>query len=199
MLAMYWKDIFNGVLLQPDGGLPTEEGPPGIDPTTREYDFISDNDINYIDFTAQVSQPQLTCAGQPSNKPPATQPWIAAQIGDYCKQTVTSGWIVNSTLGQYGPKGYAAGDTAPGSDNDLWISVSHDPGCDVNTGYEVELSTCQDFLSMALNGCNTDSLMNKWGGQVQANCALWNITTRFGHDMTPPNGYPPSKQQFPDG
>ncbi len=192
MLAMYWKDLFNGKLLPPTSTLSITEAPSGIDQSTGDLELVSDNDDSYVDFTAQVTPPQLTCAGEPTDTLPASQPWIAAQINDYCAQVTNTDWIVNSTLGQYGPKGYAAGDTAPESDNDLWLSVSHDPGCDVNTAYEVELSRCQEFFGMARKGC-------KWGGQVQANCALWNITTRSGHNMMPPNGYPPTKQQFPDG
>lgn len=199
MLAMYWKDLFNGKLLPPSGTLAITEAPASVDQTTGDIEMVSDNDDNYIDFSTQASQPQLTCAGQPADKPPATQAWISAQITDYCFQLASTDWIVNSTLGQYGPKGYAAGDTAPASDNDLWLSVSHDPGCDANTAYEVELSRCHDFFNMALNGCNTDSVTAKWGGQVQANCALWNITTRAGHNMMPPNGYPATPQQFPNG
>ncbi|KIW24839.1 hypothetical protein, variant [Cladophialophora immunda] len=191
MLAMYWKDLFNGQLLPPTSTLSVTEAPPGVNQSTGDFELVSDNDDSYVDFAAQVTQPQLTCAGEPADKPPATQAWIAAQINDYCTQIANSGWIVNSTLGQYGPKGYVAGNTAPDSENDLWLSVSHDPGCDVNTAYEVELSDCQEFFGIALNGCNTNSLTRKWGGQVQANCALWNITTRAGHNTMPPNGYPP--------
>jgi hypothetical protein len=91
----------------------------------------------------------------------------------------------NSTLGVYGPIGYGAGD------NDLWISVSFDPRCHPNVSYTVDLDDCQKYLGIALNGCNTDSSTAKWGGQVEARCTLWNITTRTGHDMKPPNGYPP--------
>ena len=164
-----------------------------------DFEVVSDNDDDYIDFSTQVSQPQLTRAGEPAEKPPATQAWITSQIGDFCAQTTNGHWIVNSTLGQYGPKGYAASDTAPNFNNDLWLSISHDPGCDANTSYEVELNSCQNSFSMALNGCNTNGLTMKWGGQVQANCALWNITTRAGHNSRPPNGYPPATQQFSDG
>jgi hypothetical protein len=119
-----------------------------------------------------VTHPQLSCAGEPADKPPSNQPWIATQIDDYCTHTTNANWIVNSTIGVYSAKGYAAGDTAPESDNDLWISIRHDPDCDVNTGYEVELGRCKELFGMALNGCNTNSVSRKWGGQVQANCVL---------------------------
>lgn len=185
---MYWKDLFQGHLFKPVSDRDLLELPSDI--PTPDIELISDNDDNYIDFAAQATQPGLTCAGEPQDKPPTTQAWATQQINDYCNQITSQGWIVNNTLGQYGPKGYAAGDAAPDSDNDLWLSVSRDPDCDANTGYEVELAPCQVYLNMALNGCNTASSDKKWGGQVQGHCALWNITTRAGHDSTPPNGFP---------
>ena len=199
MLGMYWKDLFQGHLFKPESDRDLLESPRDIDPKTPDFELVSDNDANYIDFGAQATQPQLTCAGEPKDKPSTTQDWVAAQIDDYCNQITSQGWIVNSTLGRYGPKGYTAGKVAPDSDNDLWLSVSHDLDCDANTGYEVELGPCREYLNMALNGCNTESTDKKWGGEMQANCALWNITTRAGHDSTPPNGIPPTPQDFRNG
>ena len=120
-------------------------------------------------------------------------------MDDYCKQTVNAGWIVNSTLGKYGPKEYTTGPSTPESDNDLWISVSNDPGCNPNTMYAVELDVCTQALGLAVNGCNTDSTDKKWGRDVEMNCALWNITTRTGHDVTPSNGLPAIIQEFSKG
>lgn len=199
MLAMYWKDLFNGHLFKPKSTLFITDAPSNVDPATGDIELISDNDDNYIDFSAQTTQPSLTCAGEPPDKPSAKQTWVTQQIQQYCNLVVGNGFIVNSTLGSYGPRGDAAGDSAPENENDLWISLSHDPTCDTNTGYEVQMDQCLERFNTVLNGCNTDSLDKKWGGQLQANCALWNITTRFGHDDKPPNGFPPSSSDFPNG
>jgi hypothetical protein len=190
MLAMYWKDRFNGHLFKPVSTLKLAEAPAGFDPNTEQYDFVSDNDNNYIDFENQVTQPTLTCAGEPADKPSVKQAYVTGEIQKYCDLVVNAGYIVNSTEGRYGPRGSAGGDSTPESDNDLWISLTKDPSCDENTGYQVQMSQCLNSFNTVLNGCNTNSVDKKWGGEVQAYCALWNITTRFGHDHTPPNGIP---------
>ena len=168
--AIFWKDIF-GKLPQP------------LSAGTNAPDLITDNDNNYVNLV--LPDPTPACAGTPTYKPSAQAAYVQSKIGAYCTHVASSGWIVNSTLGVYGPIGYGAGD------NDLWISVSFDPRCHPNVSYTVDLDDCQKYLGIALNGCNTDSSTAKWGGQVEARCTLWNITTRTGHDMKPPNGYPP--------
>ncbi|KIW97417.1 uncharacterized protein Z519_02810 [Cladophialophora bantiana CBS 173.52] len=189
LLAMYWKDVFQGNA--PPPAADNEQPPAGIP------DLLSDNDASNIDFSSP--DPTPVCAGTPADKPSASQSWIAGKITSYCEQISSSGWVVNSTLGQYGPVGYAAGDTTPASANDLWISASFDPSCSQDTGYQVDINECEKFLNIVLNGCNTDSVDAKYGGQVEGNCALWNITTRMGHNPTPPNGIPPSPLDFPNG
>ncbi|EXJ54992.1 uncharacterized protein A1O5_12731 [Cladophialophora psammophila CBS 110553] len=147
--------------------------PPAADneqPPAGIPDLLSDNDASNIDF----SPPDPTAIS-------------------------SSGWVVNSILGQYGPVGYAAGDTTPTLANNLWISASFDPNYSQNTGYQVDVNECEKFLNIVLNGCNTDSVDAKYGGQVEGNYALWNITTRMGHNPTPPNGIPPSPLDFPNG
>ncbi|KIX05715.1 uncharacterized protein Z518_03687 [Rhinocladiella mackenziei CBS 650.93] len=186
-LAMYWKDIFQGKVPQPavDGA----EAPAGY------VDLISDHDLNYkeIPVGTAADQTTLTCAGTPADKPSTTQPWAQNKINEYCDHITGNNpapWVVNSGTNQYGPMGYAAGNAAPDSDNDLWISVVFDFSCSKDASYKVDVDQCKTLLSMALNGCNTDTTTKKYGGQIQANCALWNITTKAGHDSTPPNGYP---------
>jgi hypothetical protein len=120
---MYWKDIFQGDA--PPPAAEDERPPKGVP------DLISDNDGWKIDFS--TPEPTPTCAGTPPGKPSASQSWVSKKIMSYCKQITSHGWTVNSTLGQYGPVGYAAGDIAPASANTLWISVSFDPNCSQNT------------------------------------------------------------------
>jgi hypothetical protein len=178
-LAMYWKDPFNAVIQ------PTMANTPA---PANYLDLITDNDVDFISLV--LPPPMPSCAGNPSFKLSADQSYVQSKITDYCDYITSAGWVVNATTGVYGPLGYAAGPAAPASDNDLWISVAFDPKCNANVAYTVAPTDCQAYLGAALNGCNTDSSTAKWGGQVEAECILWNITTRFGSDSTPPNGFP---------
>jgi hypothetical protein len=177
-VALYWKDIFQGRLPQPTSTAPAPAG---------YVDLISDNDNNYIDVVSP--DPTPSCPGRTNDTPSTSQAYAQDKINTYCHYVASSGWIVNSTVGSDGPVEYAAGSSKAASNDQLWISVAFDPQCNANVSYTVVEDECKNFLGVALNGCNTAS-GDKWGGQVQANCALWNITTRFGQDQTPPNGYP---------
>jgi hypothetical protein len=189
---LYFKDIFNEL------PHPLSDEPSNSNVTAPDgyVDLITDNENNYVDYV--LPDPIPVCAGTPTDKPSATQTYVESKISAYCTQVVSTNWIVNSTLGLYGPIGYKAGDSAPASDNDLWLSVSFDRLCQPSVSYAVQQDDCEKYFGIALNGCNTDTTTAKWGGQVEANCVLWNITTRSGHNMIPPNGLPqvssPSKR-----
>ena len=103
---------------------------------------------------------------------------------------VSENVTIDSDKFKYVPVGYYAGSSAPQSANDLWLSISFDPICNANTTYTVDYDSCNLYFSIVLNGCNTNSVTEKWGGQVEANCAVYNMTTRFGHSDMPPNGVP---------
>ena len=94
MTAMYWKYLFQGHLLKPEIDRDLLELPSDI--PTQDFELISDNDNNYIDLVAQATQPQLTCAGEPQDKPSTTQGWVTEQISDHCRQLTSQSWIVNS-------------------------------------------------------------------------------------------------------
>jgi hypothetical protein len=46
------------------------------------------------------------------------------------------------------------------------------------------------MLGTALDGCDVDTLTNKLGWQVRADCLIWNLTTVAGKNGMPPNGFP---------
>lgn len=54
------------------------------------------------------------------------------------------------------------------------------------TSYIIDEDECRFIMGVALDRCNTNTRTAKFGGQVRAHCSLWNMTTRFGHDDTPP-------------
>ncbi|KAE8450126.1 hypothetical protein EG329_006907 [Mollisiaceae sp. DMI_Dod_QoI] len=176
--AMFWKDIF-GELPQPSTSQVAPE---------NWTQLITDNDLNYID--QELPDPAPVCAGTPSTNPSVLQPYAQAQISTFCSYLSSQNVTIDSESYKYNPIGYTAGDSEPQSDNDLWLSVSFDPICNVNTTYAVNVDDCNFFLSIALNGCNTDTTSAKYGGAVTADCAIWNMTTRFGHNDEPPNGFP---------
>jgi hypothetical protein len=180
-LAMFWKDVLGG-LIQPT----TPKAAPA-----NYVDLITDNDDNYVSLV--VADPP-TCVGILTDKPSADQSYVQGKISDHCSHAASAGRIVNSTTGAYRPVGYTAGPSIPASDNDLWISVAFDPRCSANVTYTVAQGDCETDLGIALNGCNSDSTTQKCGGQVAADCALWNTTTHFGHRSTPPNGFPQLQQ-----
>jgi hypothetical protein len=46
------------------------------------------------------------------------------------------------------------------------------------------------MLGTALDGCDVGTLTNKLGGQVRADCSIWNLTTVAGKNGMPPNDFP---------
>jgi hypothetical protein len=175
---MFWKDIF-GDLPQPMTNTPAP---------ANFVELITDNQLNYLDEV--VPDPTPTCAGTPSNRPSVTQQWAMSKISTYCSYVVSKNVTVDSGKDKYDPIGYAAGASSPASDNSLWISMSFDPVCNSNTSYLVNEDDCNFYFGVTINACNTDSTASKYGGQVEAGCAIWNITITPGKSDIPPNGFP---------
>lgn len=175
---MYWKSVFD-VLPQPSSA--------AVAPANWA-ELITDNESNYIEHA--LPDPTPVCAGAPSTHPSVAQPWAQKQISTYCSYVASQNVTVDSGKNKYNPVGYPAGDSQPASKNSLWISISFDPVCNSNTSYVANEFDCNFYLGITLNGCNTDSTTAKYGGQVEAGCAIWNITTVAGDSDDPPNGEP---------
>ena len=177
---MYWKDIF-GSLPQPS----TDAAAPA-----NWTELITDNDLNYVEEA--IPDPTPVCAGTPSTNPSVTQPWALSKVSTYYSYVSSQNITVDSGNYKYNPVGYgySGGDSQPASNNTLWISISFDPVCNVNTTYLVNELDCNFYLGITLNGCNTDTTTAKYGGQVEASCAIWNTTTVSEVTGVPPNGIP---------
>jgi len=182
VVAIFWKDIF-GELPQPDT---SRAAPLGY------TELITDNDLNYVH--QELPLPPHVCAGTPTTNPSVQQPFAQAKIATFCDFLVENNVVVDSGKFKYNPVGYHAGDSQPESDNDLWLSVTFDPLCNPKTTYKITKDECNLYLGITLNGCNTDSITAKYGGEVHAKCAIWNMTTRFGHDSKPLNGFTGQKR-----
>lgn len=128
------------------------------------------------------------CAGNPSDKPSTAQPWAKAKIAEFCNLIVKSYVTVDSDKNKYLTTGYKIADTGDHALDQLWLSVAKNPICQANTVYEINEDECNHFLGIAVDGCNTNTITEKFGGQVYGRCSVWNMTTRFGTDGTPPGG-----------
>jgi hypothetical protein len=129
--------------------------------------------------------PTPVCAGTPANLPSFNHTFGVDNIMKYCKYITQEGWVVNSTKGAYAPVGYYASET----NATVWITLSWNPKCTSGGMYKVNKDDCEVYMGLILDGCNTNSRDKKWGGQLDAKCALWDITTRKGHDDRPPKGF----------
>jgi hypothetical protein len=172
---MYWKDLFD-ICPKPSSENPTL--PAGT------VDIICDSDKNYE--IQVLPPPSPICVERTLNKPGVSRDWAHDRISDFCSYLVSKNVEINSAQGKYNPIGYLS----PDSDTTLWISVSWDPICHYNTSYIVEEDECNAMLGTALDGCDGDTLTNKLGGQVRADCSIWNLTTVAGKNGMPPNGFP---------
>jgi hypothetical protein len=125
------------------------------------------------------------CEGTPSYKPPVKQAFAQDKIGAFCNHV--DGFVVDSKDNTYGPVAY--GIDGKDSDGLLWLSVSWDPSCNpVAPGKAtVVKDDCSLKMSAVLNGCNTNSIDTKWGGQAWSGCILWNMTTTLDNSDIPPN------------
>lgn len=90
--------------------------------------------------------------------------------------------------GRYNPVGYLGGGS--NKNNTMWVSVSWDPICQYKTSYIVDEDDCNWMLGTVLDGCDTNTITEKRGGQVRAYCSIWNITIEAGKIEIPPNGEP---------
>ncbi|KAF2420215.1 hypothetical protein EJ08DRAFT_30837 [Tothia fuscella] len=162
-----------------------------------------DTSSNYLVETLPPLQQQMSksyipsCDGTPSYRPPVTQSFGQEKIQQFCRKV--DKFVVTSTKDNYGPQAY--GIDGKKDIGLLWLSYSWDNTCHPTAPGKATISQdeCSRALSTALNGCNTDSVDKKWGGQVQGNCIAWNITTTADNNSTPPKnrvGTQPSKRSW---
>ena len=147
---------------------------PTTGPISATRDFVYDTIVNkYCKFMATST-----------NDPNPT-------LDDDANQGITTSNAVTINQTQpYGPVGYYAGpEGSPDSSNTLWLSISlaEDPGCDA--GFKVNKATCENMLSVALDGCNTGATDKKYGGSTRYECGIYDIQLKPGHDETPPKGF----------
>ncbi|KAI9697787.1 MAG: hypothetical protein M1836_004463 [Candelina mexicana] len=137
----------------------------------------------------------LQCVGTPPDQPSTTQSYAEAKIKEFCDPNNSAGSPQLDAHYNYWPVGYAAGDTAPWTDNGLWLSVSWNPDAECE-GKElsVDQANCERLLGVTVNGCNTDTRQKKYGGTIFSGCGVYDLKVRDGVDRMPPLGRPTVRQ-----
>lgn len=151
--------------------------------------------------TNTIPVPQ--CAGAPSGPPQVAfpQPDADADIIKFCSNRAY--WDLDIVpLVSWGTGRTSDGrakvnivsDSYPinsGADN-LWLSLSSNEDSCIGSfqftygaNDDERLARCVDRFRIILNGCNTDTITDKFGGQLNDVCALYRITARTSDQSNP--------------
>lgn len=170
---------------------------PNVEKIIRVNPNNEDEETIYSKSSSSSAPPAKlsSCVGTPTSAPSAQRDYVRDTIyNKYCpfmsSGAIGGGAITINKKQPYGPVGYYAGpDGTPDAANTLWLSISlvDSPSC--ASGFQVDKAICEDMLSIALDGCNTDSTDKKYGGSVTAGCGIYDMQLRSGHDDTPPKGF----------
>ena len=168
---------------------------PNVEKIIRVNPDNKDQETIYTKSSTSSTATTLSCVSTPTNAPSAQRAFVHDIIyNKYCpfmsSGNIGGGAVTINKTQPYGPVGYYAGaDGTPDAANSLWLSISLVNSDTCASGFQVDKTECENMLSLALDGCNTDSTDKKYGGSVTAGCGVYDMQLKNGHDDTPPKGF----------